>query len=123
MWRQGMTAADISRSFQGAVSRSAVQARLARGGIYRGHRPRGGRRGLPQRLTREMDARIAIARPVRVPTPGAADVPPLLVEFLELEPCHCRWPFGDEPPFRFCGRERLRDGPYCAAHHQEAHAP
>lgn len=34
----------------------------------------------------------------------------------------CRWPFGNIPPFRFCGEETVAEGKsYCAHHHWRAH--
>ncbi len=43
---------------------------------------------------------------------------PAYVTFAELQPHHCKWPFGDpkQPDFRFCGCTRVAGKPYCAAH-------
>ena len=52
-----------------------------------------------------------VARPEEEPaTPG--------VTILELKEHMCRWPEGDPktPDFRFCGRSRVDDRPYCARH-------
>lgn len=40
------------------------------------------------------------------------------VTFAQLEPHHCRFPFGDprQPDFRFCGCRRVLQKPYCEAH-------
>lgn len=43
---------------------------------------------------------------------------PNYVTFEELQPHHCRWPFGDPKlsDFRFCGCDRVANKPYCTAH-------
>jgi hypothetical protein len=40
------------------------------------------------------------------------------VTFAELQPWHCKWPFGDprHSDFHFCGCRRLDSGPYCENH-------
>jgi hypothetical protein len=47
------------------------------------------------------------------------------VTILELEPNHCRFPIGDPKTkeFRFCGRLRLDDNPYCARCSEIAYLP
>lgn len=43
---------------------------------------------------------------------------PNYVTFQELQPNHCKFPFGDprQSDFRFCGCERVPGKPYCAGH-------
>lgn len=40
------------------------------------------------------------------------------VTFAELQSHHCRFPFGDpkRPDFRFCGKPKSKDTPYCREH-------
>jgi GcrA cell cycle regulator len=38
------------------------------------------------------------------------------VALADLEPGMCRWPIGDDRPFRFCGCPAGRGFPYCAPH-------
>lgn len=35
---------------------------------------------------------------------------------VDLEPGRCRWPFGDEPPFLFCGHPSTTGSSYCLPH-------
>lgn len=43
-----------------------------------------------------------------------ADTPP--VSLLDLEPGMCKWPIGDDRPYRFCGSETPEGKPYCDHH-------
>ena len=45
-----------------------------------------------------------------------AAVDPLHITFADLEPCHCRFPYGDDAPFTYCGHPVKTDKPYCEAH-------
>lgn len=54
---------------------------------------------------------------------AVADAAPpqaLMVQLLDLEPHHCRWPIGEpgKPGFGFCGCEKATVGSYCQ-HHQQ----
>lgn len=53
------------------------------------------------------------------PAPPPASEP---VSLFDLTFRSCRWPFGDVPPFLFCGEPRDEGyaGPYCPAHRQRA---
>lgn len=39
----------------------------------------------------------------------------LHIPFIDLQPGHCKFPFGDGP-FTFCGHARFDSGPYCGPH-------
>lgn len=47
------------------------------------------------------------------------------VTFAELQPYHCRFPFGDpkRSDFRFCGRPKCDEAPYCEDHCAMVYAP
>lgn len=50
-------------------------------------------------------------KPIRPPAPTGS------VALIDLEPHHCRWPYGDSPPFMFCGAPRRdEDVAWCASH-------
>ena len=38
------------------------------------------------------------------------------VEIWDLGPHTCRWPYGEYPPYLYCGQRPLVDSPYCAEH-------
>ena len=44
-----------------------------------------------------------------------ADITPRRIAFADLEPEHCRYPYG-EGPYRFCGHVRRPGSAYCPAH-------
>jgi len=44
-----------------------------------------------------------------------ADITPRQIAFADLEPEHCRYPYG-EGPYRFCGHVRRPGSSYCPAH-------
>jgi GcrA cell cycle regulator len=50
----------------------------------------------------------------------AADLPPEdateAIDFMALGPNSCRWPIGNPPTLKFCGKERIGDLPYCPGH-------
>jgi hypothetical protein len=41
---------------------------------------------------------------------------PTWITFEDLEPVHCRFPRGDKPPYRFCGKDRQHGSSYCPNH-------
>lgn len=47
------------------------------------------------------------------------------VTFAELQPYHCKYPFGDpkQSDFRFCGKMKCDDLPYCKDHCALVYAP
>ena len=45
------------------------------------------------------------------------------VSIYDLGANDCRWPFGDRPPFQFCGREVVDGHPYCAEHVRKSYPP
>ena len=119
----------------GAASRSAVMGKLARIGCVRKapakpgpdkpvrERRKAGGTQLGQVKTRRGGKRTPKGPehpPVIAPSRfAAAFVPPagaVLVEHAALTPRMCQWPYGETPPFQFCGKTRVDGRPYCAAH-------
>jgi GcrA cell cycle regulator len=68
---------------------------------------------------RELHAKMAEAPEVKS-EPMPVDPQPICptVTFEELEPHHCRFPFGKATPFTFCGADRREDSSYCPEHAQ-----
>lgn len=48
---------------------------------------------------------------------GAADIEPLNIDIMALTAATCKWPYGDNPPFVFCGHP-VSAGSYCQGHHR-----
>ena len=48
------------------------------------------------------------------------------IAFEDLAPHHCRYAYGDDLPYAFCGQRRRSGSSYCAVHHllcTEVHVP
>jgi GcrA cell cycle regulator len=143
LWAEGLSASSIA-SRLGGVTRNAVIGKAHRLGLSGRRTPseakaeNGGRRS-GQGVTATAGERpqspkppVRGASPLRpavkaapAPAPRLAAAPSpepepetLRVVLLELKDHMCRWPVGDprEADFRFCGRRRVEDRPYCACH-------
>lgn len=53
----------------------------------------------------------------------ADDVQPRHISLLELTDETCRWPYGDQAPFTFCGCTPITGGPYCFSHDERSKPP
>lgn len=94
---------------------------------------RAGRLGFPL-LTREqatrkrygpVQPRVPKSKPV-VPAPikaDAAESPSLNLTMEELNDTVCRFPFGENPPFLYCGQPVDKPSPYCIKHHNATRDP
>jgi GcrA cell cycle regulator len=56
-------------------------------------------------------------------TPRAAKVEPLMVLFDDLGTDQCRFAYGEEAPYLFCGHPQQPDSSYCPAHHRLCRLP
>lgn len=64
--------------------------------------------------------------PLKAPAPLAPYTPrPEVgkgsVTLMQLKPRSCRWPFGDRPPFLYCGCMTVEGHPYCEDHMRLGH--
>lgn len=131
LWREGLTASQISECFGGAVSRSAV--------IGKASRLKLSSRKKPKKLARITKPRAPKAKkpPQRSintrswqPSPAPLPGNPMVakgpawdalegtqpVELMDLERHHCRWPIGDTKPYLFCGQQAEEGSSYCPTH-------
>jgi hypothetical protein len=81
---------------------------------------------LPQRLLFVRRVKVK-APPKPKPAPPIAPVEeqtsePRLVTIFELGHGECRWPFGDEAPFLFCGLPVHKESSWCRKHHKMVYA-
>jgi len=130
MWAAGKTSREIGDAV--SKTRNAVIGLLRRKGISSDEninnqrRRNGGAVGTDQAAhAYNMESRIkakrrSVVRPI--PVPAVVELPddPAVqggVQFMDLEPHHCRWPTGDpsDADFHYCGRTRRR-GSYCREH-------
>lgn len=116
----------------GGVTRNAVIGKVARLGLTLGAGQRTPIKRRPKRQAPAYRSNVVAlpARPAR-PTPRKAAVPPpprpqidkptvaampLMLPLESLTERTCKWPFGDQPPYTFCGAPSLDGKPYCPKH-------
>lgn len=133
-WREGdgsahTIALDASRKFGIALTRSAILGKVHRKGWHElrpvtddPHAPRPRSPGRPRKVSRLGTRPVEIAFPPAAPAPKyaprrARPAPQTGRKTLEqLQQHDCRWPYGDAPPFMFCGQPVEHDRSYCSAH-------
>jgi GcrA cell cycle regulator len=127
-------AVQINRDFGTAYSRNAVIGKLARMGLVAKNRP--GRNTIGKsRTPRERKPRNRIiqangnsnrlriiesveSEPIAL---RCAAVEPLNILLDELTAATCHYPYGDTPPFFYCGHATLDGATYCDLHHELCH--
>lgn len=127
LFKSGFTASQmadrLNRDFKTSVTRNAVIGRLHRMGLKRGCSPSAvgalGHRGKKLRRSKPQASGVSPKpRPEFMiePLPKCRVMPETLVALVDLEPHHCRWPYGEPKTaaFGFCGQPRI-SGPYCPA--------
>jgi hypothetical protein len=99
-------ACQLSDEFEMHITKSACVGRARR-------------LGLPQRLLFVRRVKVkAPPKPVTVARIEEQTSEPRLVTIFELEHGECRWPFGDEAPFLFCGLPVHKQSSWCRKHHK-----
>ena len=58
-----------------------------------------------------------------VVAPAPIELAPLGLRIEQLESGVCRYPYGDYPPYLYCGQPTKPDSPYCAFHHRICRIP
>jgi GcrA cell cycle regulator len=127
-------AVQINLDFGTAYSRNAVIGKLARLGLVAKNRPGrniiGKSRALRERKPRNRiiqangnSNRLRIIKSIESEpiTLRCAAVVPLNISLNELHSDVCHYPYGDTPPFAYCGHATLGAGPYCDLHHELCH--
>jgi GcrA cell cycle regulator len=109
----GDIAKKLSREFNVKLTRNACIGKARRLGFSE--------RKARRIVSKEpVEARKPIDRPPRPWIKKQAKRPALVlgkVTIYKLKDHHCRWPFGERPPFiTFCGDTQVEGLPYCAAH-------
>ena len=94
-------------------TRSAVAGKVARMHLSTVERMSRAPRARPPRAPRQLSAAATKPAPVaRKPLPCE----PRMIDILDLRADTCRFPYGDFPPFRYCGCPILKGSPYCRDH-------
>jgi GcrA cell cycle regulator len=114
LWERGYTATQIANRLDIAVTRNAV--------IGLAHRNRWGHGMRQEDKPRKPSPRKHATRPLPRSAPEPRQpVPAEGLTIFDLLDHHCRWPNGEQPPFQYCGHDKVDGSPYCAAHHRKAY--
>jgi GcrA cell cycle regulator len=130
----------LNAEFGTGFSRSAISGRLHRSGIRKGAVLEIGQRaeaGLQREKEMKEPAKTPVEeKPPVVPERGQYEaakpvrirrekLPPLEgglgLDLLQLNVSTCKWPFGDLPPFTFCGYPVVSEKVYCHDHCEVAY--
>jgi len=118
LWGLGYTASQVAAQLDIKVTRNAVI------GLVHRNRWAHGVMTMIKHKPRKPHPRKHVKRPVprAIELPPRKKVPAGGLTIFDLLDHHCRWPAGEKPPFRYCGREAITGSSYCTAHHRQAHS-
>jgi len=134
LWGEGLSASQIAGRLKRRYTRNAVIGKVHRMGLSgRAVIKRKTERSETASRPRKIRLKPAPTKPQKdilaelpvEPLPAEDIRPEKLVAFVDLEPHHCRWVYGDpkESDHGFCGSEKVIGLPYCAAHARRAYQP
>jgi len=117
-------AENINALFGGSFTRSSAVGKGKRMGLVSPAKPAP---KFPRRIKRDQAApRIVKPAPATAPRHviemRCAELEPLHLSLLDLEPDQCRWPYSESPHTTFCGHQKLV-GSYCLAHFELSVGP
>jgi GcrA cell cycle regulator len=99
--------------------KNSVIGKLHRLGLYKGPRRKVELKPTPPKIKPQPQL-VVVA-----PLVGSKYDPPIHIaredgiSFFDLEPHHCRWPFGDRD-YWFCGKPHMENSSYCEYHYKRA---
>jgi len=107
------------------ITRNAAIGKAHRLGLYREAPAQLGGRPKSQKEQRPRKERVFfVKRSVPLPPEThAADAGPLHIGLFDLTDATCKFPFGTQTPFTFCGHATAPGLPYCKAHCLIAYQP
>ena len=115
-WRDGWSFSELAlrlnEQFGCFLSRSSVAGKVARMKLANDERIKRAPRVRAPRAARSL---AAAASPRPTPAPRVP-LKPRMIDMLELSRHTCRYPYGDTPPFRYCGCPPIKGSPYCREH-------
>lgn len=113
LYAEGYSSQLIADAIGAGLSRSSVMGKIGRLGLAR------------TRAVVGKDGRATLG-PTHVKSHTAAppivkEADPIGVSLIDLQPGQCRFPYGDDPPYSFCGCPSLDGMSYCEPHHRLTH--
>lgn len=115
LWKQGETASKIADAL--GKTRGSVLGKLHRLQIM------GDRAKTNGSISNALGRINGKLKDKRGDAPKSEPAPAHAVTWDDLEPGMCRFPFGDEAPYLFCGRRSLPGQSYCPECHGRAWRP
>lgn len=132
LWSQGLSASQVAAKI-GDISRNAIIGKVHRLGLQGRDKPaapgatRTNRPDSPRRIkprVRVVSNQQTFTEPKQRPAKSdydAKEFEPIEgatpVRYMDLRPCHCRWPVGDlDGEMLSCGLQRAPERAYCAEH-------
>jgi GcrA cell cycle regulator len=114
VWREGFSFSELAQAiaerFGVYLTRSAIAGKVGRMNLRDIERVK---RAPKVRAPRQLSA--AVTKQVK-PEPPRAPLKPRMIDILELTKYTCRYPYGDTPPYLYCGCPPLKGSPYCRDH-------
>jgi hypothetical protein len=113
LWQSGYSFSQVAKfineAFGVELTRSSVAGKVGRMNLRDIERVK---RAPKVRAPRQLSA--AASKPAR--EPPRVPLKPRMIDILELSKYTCRYPFGDTPPYLYCGCPPLKGSPYCRDH-------
>ena len=129
-WLAGETMGQMAERF--GKTRSSIAGAISRArrrGVNLPARAELGVHQSPPKPRRKKDGgakRVWVKRPpsMAVRRSGELFEPEMMVDLLDLEPRHCRWPIGDlDVKMMFCGLDKSPGSSYCPMHRAQGTSP
>jgi hypothetical protein len=107
----------FNQEFGTQINKAAVIGQLYRMHVRRGNSPT-----VSLKTTLVSPASVRRPRVPRPPKPLMDEpAPEHCCDLSELNNHRCHWPFGIDPPFRYCGTQTVYGSQYCEHHYQRIH--
>lgn len=106
---------EIAVRFGLELTKCSVIGRARRLGLQKLIAPTVKKASKPKSVRTKARSKVSLP-PIPLATLRCAEVDPLLVRLVDLAPCACRYPYGDQT-ILFCGQPAQPGSSYCPSHH------
>jgi hypothetical protein len=118
-WREGWSFSELANAigerFGICLTRSAIAGKINRMNLSNVERVKRPTIRKP-RLVATLPAKQVKREPVKPEPPPRVPLKPRMIDILELTRYTSRYPYGDTPPYLYCGCPPLKGSPYCVDH-------